>query len=164
MRGYNIPPWPPGYGWRHDSETVPPSDMRVSDAERHAMADKLSSHFAEGRLDQAEFDERMGKAMAAKTRGDLAGLLSDLPPLESDLPPAPTRRLRRSRPALLLIGAVLFFLATTSWAWNTVAWRGGVGHPHLGFLFLAFLAFVLLRRRHWHTHPHRVGREAARWR
>ena len=53
--------------------------LRVSDAERNAVVERLSTHFSEGRLDQAEFDERVSRAMAAKTRGDLDGLFDDLP-------------------------------------------------------------------------------------
>jgi hypothetical protein len=53
--------------------------IRVSDAERTEMADGLAAHFAEGRLNQAEFDERVAQAMNAKTRGDLSGLFDDLP-------------------------------------------------------------------------------------
>ena len=53
--------------------------IRVSDAERIEMADRLAAHFAEGRLNQAESDERAAQAMNAKTRGDLSGLFDDLP-------------------------------------------------------------------------------------
>ncbi len=53
--------------------------LRVSDAERRAVADRLAEHFSDGRLDQAEFNERVGQAMSAKTRGDLRGLFDDLP-------------------------------------------------------------------------------------
>jgi GntR family transcriptional regulator len=52
--------------------------LRVSDAEREAAADWLAEHFAAGRLDQAEFDDRVGRAMIAKTRADLSGLVADL--------------------------------------------------------------------------------------
>jgi len=66
--------------------------IRVSDAERAEVADRLAGHFAEGRLNQAEFDERVGQAMNAKTRGDLGGLLDDLPePRPSGTPGAPAR-------------------------------------------------------------------------
>lgn len=54
-------------------------NMRVSDAERQAVADRLGGHYSEGRLDQAEFDDRVSRAMTAKTRGDLDGLFDDLP-------------------------------------------------------------------------------------
>jgi Domain of unknown function (DUF1707) len=53
--------------------------IRVSDAERTEVSDRLAAHFAEGRLNQAEFDERVAQAMSAKTRGDLSGLFDDLP-------------------------------------------------------------------------------------
>jgi hypothetical protein len=53
--------------------------MRVSDAERGEVADRLSKHYGDGRLDQAEFNERLDQAMRAKTRQDLNGLFTDLP-------------------------------------------------------------------------------------
>ncbi|MGH3256525.1 MAG: DUF1707 SHOCT-like domain-containing protein [Streptosporangiaceae bacterium] len=53
--------------------------LRVSDAERNEVTDRLAVHFGEGRLTQAEFDERAAQAMNAKTRGDLRGLFDDLP-------------------------------------------------------------------------------------
>jgi hypothetical protein len=53
--------------------------IRVSDAERNSVAELLGQHYADGRLDQAEFDERISRTMAAKTRGDLTGLFDDLP-------------------------------------------------------------------------------------
>jgi GntR family transcriptional regulator len=52
--------------------------LRVSDAERKAASGQLAEHFAAGRLDQAEFDDRVGRAISAKTRGDLRGLFADL--------------------------------------------------------------------------------------
>jgi hypothetical protein len=53
--------------------------LRVSDSERDLVATELGEHFQEGRLDQSEFDERLTLALRARTRGDLAGLLADLP-------------------------------------------------------------------------------------
>lgn len=74
------PPWSAGfYSRRHDGHVNP--GMRVSDAERAEVSDRLSRHYADGRLDQAEFDERMGRAMNAKTHGDFDGLFADLPDL-----------------------------------------------------------------------------------
>jgi Domain of unknown function (DUF1707) len=57
-------------------------NIRVSDAERNAVAERLGAHYSDGRLDQAEFDERVSRAMSAKTRGDLYGLFDDLPDTE----------------------------------------------------------------------------------
>jgi hypothetical protein len=53
--------------------------MRVSDAEREAAAAELREHFASGRLNQDELDERLSAVFAAKTRGDLNALFTDLP-------------------------------------------------------------------------------------
>jgi hypothetical protein len=55
------------------------NDMRVGDAERDAAANELREHFASGRLTQDELNERLDRTFAAKTRGDLAGLFTDLP-------------------------------------------------------------------------------------
>jgi Domain of unknown function (DUF1707) len=66
--------------------------IRVSDAERTEVADRLAAHFGEGRLNQAEFDERVAQAMNATTRGDLRGLFDDLPEPEPEgTPGTPVR-------------------------------------------------------------------------
>ena len=54
--------------------------LRVSHADRDAVAERLSTAFAEGRLEHAEFNHRLDAAMAARTRADLAPLLADLAP------------------------------------------------------------------------------------
>jgi hypothetical protein len=72
--------------------------LRVSDAERNAVVERLSAHFSEGRLDQAEFDERVSQAMAAKTRGDLDGLFDDLPDPEPAGAPGTGRKVDSSAP------------------------------------------------------------------
>jgi DUF1707 SHOCT-like domain len=61
--------------------------MRVGDAERAAIADRLAHHFSDGRLDEAELNDRLDRAMRAKTMGDLTGLLADLPETEPAIPP-----------------------------------------------------------------------------
>ncbi|HEX4606702.1 MAG TPA: DUF1707 domain-containing protein [Urbifossiella sp.] len=58
--------------------------MRVSDAEREAAATELREHFASGRLNQDELDERLTAVFAAKTRGDLNALFTDLPSSQRD--------------------------------------------------------------------------------
>ncbi len=71
-------------------------DLRVSDAERAEVADRLSKHYSDGRLDQAEFDERIDQAMRAKTQSDLSGLFDDLPGFEE---PEPSPEPRTSKVA-----------------------------------------------------------------
>ncbi|MCO6007669.1 DUF1707 domain-containing protein [Actinoallomurus purpureus] len=53
--------------------------LRASDQERDETVQRLQLAFAEGRLTDGEFDERMRGALAARTHADLAGLLVDLP-------------------------------------------------------------------------------------
>ncbi|MFI7373923.1 DUF1707 domain-containing protein [Actinoplanes sp. NPDC049668] len=53
--------------------------MRAADADRQAVADQLKVALEEGRLDLHEYDERLQRAYAAKTYGDLHPLLDDLP-------------------------------------------------------------------------------------
>lgn len=54
-------------------------EMRAGDSDRQAVADKLKRALDEGRLDLAEYDDRLQKTYAAKTYGDLDALLEDLP-------------------------------------------------------------------------------------
>lgn len=120
--------------------------IRVSDAERGAVADRLAAHYAEGRLDQAEFDDRVSRTMAAKTRGDLTGLFDDLPdaapaggletgdPGGLDGPPLGYRP-RRRRGAL--IRPLLLFLLVLAGA--SVAW-----HVFTRLFFIGSLAWAVL--------------------
>lgn len=115
-------------------------EMRVSDAERSEVADELAKHYADGRLDEAEFNERLAQAMGAKTRGDLAGLLTDLPSSPPTAPvSAPPPRARRAA-GLILVTVLVLSLVAASW------------HLHLGLLALVFVVLLLWRRHHRHLH------------
>jgi hypothetical protein len=61
------------------TEPVPADHLRISDAERAAVADRLRRAHDEGRLDLIEFDERVQAVWAARTRGELARVAADLP-------------------------------------------------------------------------------------
>src|SRR5690349_18171476 len=52
---------------------------RASDGERDAVVQRVQDAFAEGRLDDVEFDERTRAALTARTHTDLEALLADLP-------------------------------------------------------------------------------------
>jgi hypothetical protein len=115
--------------------------LRVSDAERQAVADRLGEHFAVGRLDQAEFDERAGRAMSAKTRADLSGLFDDLPDLntrpQTGAAAVPVRRRGRRHPLLVLVLLVIVTLAAAHAVAATVPW--------LWLGFLAAIVFIATR-------------------
>ena len=82
-------------------------NLRVSDAERGEVADALSRHFADGRLDQAEFKVRLDRAMGAVTRGDLDGRFHDLPrPDDDPVPPRPRSRVLGTLVVVLVVAAL----------------------------------------------------------
>ncbi|NED55630.1 DUF1707 domain-containing protein, partial [Micromonospora aurantiaca] len=56
-------------------------DLRVSDAEREPVIQRLQDAYAEGRLDEDEFDMRVQLAITAKTRNDLGAVTRDLEPV-----------------------------------------------------------------------------------
>ena len=111
--------------------------MRVSDAERAAVADQLSRHYGDGRLSQAEFDERLDQAMRAKTHADLGGLLDDLPgpgaPAVPSPPPAAPQRHRILAP-LLVIAIIITTVHLAFWTLHLLPW-----------LLIGLLAFLWLR-------------------
>jgi hypothetical protein len=108
--------------------------IRVSDAERTEMADRLGAHFAEGRLNQAEFDERVAQAMNAKTRGDLSGLFDDLPepagtpgtPVRGQYSPAHPVRHYANPFFLVLLVVVITVVGTAGEAASREGWLPGV--------------------------------------
>src|SRR5258708_18215836 len=69
--------------------------IRASDADRDRTAALLREHHAAGRLDLEEFNERLDKAYAAKTVGELDALMADLPAI--DLYQLPDASMRRGR-------------------------------------------------------------------
>lgn len=66
----DVPGVPEGSGGRR---------VRLSDAEREAVADFLREQAGEGRLSMTELEERLEGAYAARYDTDLAGLTHDLP-------------------------------------------------------------------------------------
>ena len=107
------------------------SDLRISDAERAEVADLLSKHYGDGRLDQAEFNERLDQAMKARTYADLDGILVDLPRTEaeaSEAPKATARRRHEHRPLRLLVLTVFIVVAVAAvahalvWSLSTWVW------------------------------------------
>jgi Flp pilus assembly protein TadB len=71
--------------------------LRASDADREAVADRLRNAAAEGRLLASELEERVARALRARTYGELDAIVSDLPVV---------RRASRSTAPLVHAGAV----------------------------------------------------------
>lgn len=139
----------PAYPYRHETRGAADAGIRASDAERNEVSERLSRHFTDGRLDQAEFQQRLGRAMGATTRGDLAGLFDDLPRLPDD-PAVPQHRPRRFRPVLGMV--VLLFVAL---------WVVGITASVLHFSWVLVAVALLLFWRHGHRRAHVSDHESA---
>jgi Domain of unknown function (DUF1707) len=57
-------------------------NIRASDSDRDRTAALLREHHAAGRLTAEEFSDRLDRAFAAKTVGEIDGLLRDLPGID----------------------------------------------------------------------------------
>ncbi|SDD20277.1 DUF1707 SHOCT-like domain-containing protein [Actinokineospora iranica] len=77
--------------------------IRISGAERDEAVALLGTHLSTGRLELAEYEFRCVRAVAARTRGDIEALFTDLPCPHPDLSAAvsPKQRLKQAvgRPA-----------------------------------------------------------------
>jgi hypothetical protein len=88
--------------------------MRAASADRERAVDVLKAGFAEGRLTQDEYNERMNRAYASRTYAELMALTADLPagampaayPMPMYQPPVSTNSLAR---ASLVLGVAEFF-------------------------------------------------------
>jgi hypothetical protein len=68
-----------------------PTRLRISDAERHQVAEILREAAGEGRLDLDELDQRLEATYAARTYADLVPITLDLPghPYQRPVPARP---------------------------------------------------------------------------
>ena len=106
--GYQVP----AGGYQLQAQVNPA--MRAASADRERAVDVLKAGFAEGRLTQDEYNERIGRAYAARTYGELTALTADLPagalptvfPVPMYQPPVTTNSLAR---ASLVLGVAEFF-------------------------------------------------------
>jgi hypothetical protein len=62
--------------------------LRAGDEDRQRVMDRLQEHYVAGRLSQSELEERIERALSARTFGDLGALTADLPELSQ--PGAPS--------------------------------------------------------------------------
>ncbi|MFX0580349.1 DUF1707 SHOCT-like domain-containing protein [Nocardia nepalensis] len=98
-------------------------EIRIGTAEREHAMQRLSDHFAAGRLSVAEFDERSAVVAAALTHGDLDKVFVDLPEptLAAAVQAKPNSGFLDEWPervmAVIPILAVILFFVTGSWLW-----------------------------------------------
>ncbi|HXZ77961.1 MAG TPA: DUF1707 domain-containing protein [Streptosporangiaceae bacterium] len=143
--------------WARGSTGSANPQMRISDADRAEVADRLSKHYSDGRLDQAEFNERLDRAMNAKTQADLSGLFADLPTANE-----PEQAVKAARPpdrrpgnrhpvqrvlGLILITVVAIFVARAL-MWPFFGFFGFAGHllfVPVPWILIAIVAFLCWR-------------------
>ena len=141
-------------------------ELRASDADREATAERLRTAALEGRLDAAELDERMSAAYAARWCYELSQLTADVTPPPAASPPTAVDRptfVRSSPPTNGL--AIASLVVGCLWIWwigsllavvfghvalNQIARRGQSGRGMaiaglaLGYLGLATMLFAML--------------------
>ena len=121
--------WPALGSWQVQ---LTKGNVRIGDAERDDAAHALGEHFAVGRLDREEYDERMDVVLAARTWGDLAPVFRDLPsPTASQprpvSPPARDSHVRgHFRPPFLPVVLILIGVSMLVGSW-WVFWIGLAG-------------------------------------
>ena len=116
----------------------PEPTLRASDAEREHHAELLREHAAQGRLTVDELDERLDRVYAARTLGDLAPVVADLPDLPAPSAPERPARRRSLRPEVVAYLAVNLMLIVI-WAatgagyfwpiWPLLGWGIGLMAP-----------------------------------
>ncbi len=142
--------------------------QRIGDTERDRAAEYLREHMAAGRLDAAEFDERISAALSAKVQSDLDRLFDDLP---SPTPQSPSGK---AAPAVLAhhddrpgTGAPVGFSRRTR---NTIDLLVGVAWPvTIALCFIIgwdhwYLIFVpLILTSVWEKKKQQDAAELKRW-
>ncbi|MFB9200477.1 DUF1707 and DUF4870 domain-containing protein [Nonomuraea spiralis] len=57
---------------------VPPAHLRVTNQDREHVVEHVKAAYADGRFDKFEFDDRLERAMTARTHGDLMPIMTEL--------------------------------------------------------------------------------------
>ena len=145
----------------------PSPRMRAGTTDRQAAVDRLSTHFADGRLDATEFDQRVATAYSSTYLDELTPLFADLPqarpqhPSWAAGPPGPAwsgpsaggrgagrRNGRRTGPPPhVRLGLIVLLIFTVIWS------IGAVGHGFfpvpLLWLVIVLLMVGRMRHRRW---------------
>ena len=113
--------------------------LRAGHADREQVIEALKDAFAQGRLTREELDVRAGRALAARTRADLAALTADIPPGPAvagpDRSPAPDRspcpaRRRPLAKAAAGSGGCLAIAFAAVWVAANILDPHGLGNPY----------------------------------
>ena len=111
-----------------------PQDFRAGDRDRDAVVQRLQEAFADGRLDDEEFDQRTRAALTARLSSELAVLTGDLPESTSLAPIARLPAADGHKPGRLAIAYKSSIRRAGRWRvpeqFRTVVYKGS-GHIDL---------------------------------
>ncbi|HSV41556.1 MAG TPA: DUF1707 domain-containing protein [Nocardioidaceae bacterium] len=116
--------------------SIEPARLRISDMERHQVAEVLRQAAGEGRIDLDELDERLEATFAAKTYADLV-------PITADLPAVGTKPLPLQRPTGHVVAGPAY---SSSFAMMSETRRSGpwqVGASHSAFALMGSVVIDL---------------------
>ncbi len=134
--------WWPAHSERAAAERTARSALLAADSDRDTAVHLLSEAFSQGRLSPEEFEQRTGRALAARTYGELDEALQGLGGLQHRVRHHPVRKVVFWAVALLsspfvLVGGML------------LAFGSDVGDHVGGLLFLVLLLPGLFALRRW---------------
>lgn len=132
-------------------------EIRLSDNERMTALQALGTHFADGRLDITEFNERTAKVGEARTIGELRPLFDDLPggipfqpgSLTPNLPATTANDTSRELAELKKKGDLIKTIDSVAGSLALIVFFLGLFVFHWSYSWLAFLAVspvILLSR------------------
>ena len=123
--------------------------QRFTEADRDKIAGRLRDAFADGRLDQPEFSNRLDKLYAVTTYGELEPLVRDLPPVRThstpavarDVSPAPApgtfpERKKEAHPVLAAAGGFGSIVIVNVVIWAVIGIANGGEFPHFWPIWL----------------------------
>ena len=141
------------------------SSLRASDADRDRVVERLHQAGTEGRLFAHELEERISKALRARTYGDLDEVVFDLPGAAPERSRSRPRQLLFSHPAtavaVLVLGSIIAFMLAALVVATVIAF-GGV------WIILAVVVLMFRGRRFGRYYGPRPpvrgpGSQTSRW-
>lgn len=112
--------------------------LRASDADRDQVAERLRTAATEGRIATDELEQRLERALAARTYAELAALVADLPPTlparrRSSIPISPVARVAVALAIAIPVMMAMIFVLTgiiAGWMLWAIAGWWFFGHRH----------------------------------
>jgi hypothetical protein len=119
--------------------------LRGSRADREHVISMLKAAFVQGLMGKDEFDLRVGRALAPRTRTELAALTADLPAgLTAAPPPGPARAREKATDSFARIVGTATSLYAGVWAWALLLSPHRGDNPVAGHLIVGGLLLWLV--------------------